>query len=392
MIIKTLKITTLIAVCFFCSCASKQATEPVPKNQFYDIKSPNTDAQLVETEIFISEEAPDFINTTTNQKTVILQHLEETGFKAFNGMKFKTDSIGVLVGGAGMVVRITKNAGKTWNQYRFSEFGNSFYSVENVDDSFFVVGADEHIYKTSDLGENWSVYNTDHIFNNGSYSTPKLLKIRFLNSKVGCIVGEEKSSLPIVLLTTNGGDDWCRIDTTTLEFDNKYDRSNAVTDIKIINEKEIYVVTWSGQCFKTIDQGENWNLVYDNQDKILYAIDFKDATTGFIGESEKVFLTNDGAKTWTGIDLPEQIKGGNITNILYTKSKTLITTTSSYGERNAFVYAIYEGDTIARPFLTKKDSVDVFFEGDSHSIDVLDDSVFILDRNNLYKTALMNKK
>ncbi len=375
---KNFKIHFLLTLCIVYSCS---------KNNYIDIH------EVLELEVDIvnniTQKKYDFLNTNTNQKVSVLHHLEETGFHFYNSVKFKTENIGVLVGGTGLRVRITENGGETWKQFRFSSFANSFHSISFSEKSLFIVGESKYIFKSSDFGENWSVFNTEYLFKTNDILQVKYYKIHFFNHLLGFIAGEQNGH-SVLLKTINGGADWSIIETKGL-----VGKESAITDFKIMSENEVILVTQSGKCYKSIDQGNNWELLYrsENEYKQLNSIDFKDINTGFIGGSNGTLLnTNDGGKTWNTIEVPRESVKSNISDILFLKDQILITSAQSFNneERETFVYSINDKESNFRPFLTKTDS-NVFFVGDSYGLDVRNDTVYIIDRNNLYKTLVGHK-
>lgn len=376
---KNFKIIFLFFLCVLCSCS---------KNNFKNIQ------EVLELEndttSNITQKRYDFLNSNTNQEVSILHHLEQTSFHFYNSLAFKTEELGVLVGGTGLRVRITENGGKTWKQFRFSRFANVFHSVSFSDKSLFIVGESKYIFKSSDFGKNWSVFNTEHFFKAKGISQIRYYKIHFFNNRIGFISGEQMGQ-PVLLKTTNGGINWKLIETKGL-----VKNESAISDFKILSEKEIIIVTQSGRCYKSVDQGSNWKLLYSSEKEYeaLNSIDFKDSNIGFIGGiNGKLLYTNDGGENWRKIQIPKESTSSNVSDILFAKNQVLITTAVSFNdwERKAFVYSISEKGNNIQPFLTKIDH-EVFFVGDSYGLDILEDNIYILERNNLYKTSIIEKK
>ncbi len=383
---KKITILLLCILSIIYSCSEKQNKEV--KHTFVAVKEvPEIELETVTDS---TQKNYDFINTTTNQKVSVLHHIEQTAFHVYNSVTFTTDKIGVLVGGTGLRARITKNGGKTWKQYSFSRFANSFHDIAFVNKSLFVVGESNYIFKTSDLGQSWSVLDTEHFFDVKGIVQFEYYKIRFLNHKLGYISGVQNGH-PVLLKTTNGGTDWGVVQKKGLDS-----KEFAISDFKILSENELIIVTQSGNCYKSIDQGNTWTLIYssDEQYSQLNAIDFKDAQTGYIGGLNGTLLhTDDGGTTWEKIALPAAASKSNISDILFVQDHFLITSAISFDneERDVFVYTIDEKGSNLQPFLTKDDS-EVFFVGDSYGLDVLQDTVYVLDRNNLYKTVVADKE
>lgn len=326
----------------------------------------------------ITQDKYNFTNEVNKQNVSIINGLDETGFHFYSGLKFKTEDIGVLVGGTGLRARITQNAGETWEEYRFSEFANAFHSVAFSGNTIFIVGESKYIFRSNDFGETWSVYNPETLFeDDNSFSEYKFYKIRFLNAKTGFIAGEH-NAIPVILKTSDGGEHWAVVnDSGTLR------NSGAITDFSIHSTEKITIVTSLGECYTTDDGGRDWKLIYKSNP--LNSIAFKNENVGFIGGvNGTLHYTDDGGKNWSMIEVPEK---PNITDIVFLENKALITTSISFSDnRDTFVYEIDEDIKNTRPILTKTDD-NVVFMGDSYAIDALGNSLYILDRNNLYKTT-----
>lgn len=322
-----------------------------------------------------------FTNTSSNQEVSILHHLDETGFHFYQGLKFKNNNLGVIVGGTRLSARITQNGGKTWKEVSFSRFANSFLSVDFSGNNIFIVGADNYIYKSEDFGKNWSVFDTKYFFkdNQSRYQKFKYYKIRFLTEKIGFIVGEHERH-SVILKTIDGGENWKIIKNNNLPKNEK-----GISDIAILSTDELIITTLSGKCYKSIDGGINWQLLYSGENTVLSSVAFFDSKTGFIGGLNNILLyTNDSGKTWKKTHMPY----GEISDIAIHKNNAFITTSFyTSGEAISFVFKIDSKGTNTQPFLTKKDD-SVFFEADSYAIQVLNKHIYILDRNNLYQTII----
>lgn len=285
-----------------------------------------------------------------------------------------------MVGGTGLRARITQDGGSSWTEFRFSKFANAFHSVSFSDNAIFIVGESKYIFRSMDFGANWSVFNAEALFGKESSSSlvqHKFYKIRFISETVGFIAGE-RDNAPLLLKTSDGGEQW-RI----VNGDESLKSSGAITDFFMHSDEELTIVTSIGKCYKTDDGGTHWELVYETDP--LNSIAFKDKNTGFIGGiNGTLHYTSNGGKDWSTIDVPEN---PNIADIVFLENEVLITTSISYSDkRNTFVYKIDENGKNIQPFLTKSDD-NVLFMGDSYAIDVLNNNVYILDRNNLYKTT-----
>lgn len=358
---------SIFLISLFLSCS---------KNNYIPIKEvPEIEFSTIDTSIQTNHS---FINTANNQNVSIVNSLEKTDFHFYNSFKFKTEDIGVLVGGTGLRARITQNGGDSWKEFSFSKFANAFHSVVFSGNTIFIVGESNYIFRSNNLGGAWSVYNAENLFEEGnSFGQFKFYKIRFFDEKLGFIVGEH-NNIPTILKTNDGGEQWAIIDTNE-----SLKNSGSVTDFVIHSTEKITIVTSFGECYTTDDSGKTWKLIHKTNP--LNSIAFKNSNEGYIGGINGTLLyTDNGGKSWSTIEVPEN---PNITDIRFIKNKVLITTSISFSKNRAiFVYEIDENGKNIHPFLTKTDK-NVLFMGDSYAIDVLENNIYILDRNNLYKTT-----
>ncbi|MBE7638770.1 hypothetical protein GUB10_00345 [Salegentibacter sp. BLCTC] len=355
----------LIATLFSCSENNYINIEEAPEIEFSSLNT-------------INREKYSFTNKVSKQNVSIINSVEKTGFHFYNSFKFKTEDIGVLVGGTGLRARVTQDGGGSWQEFRFSKFANTFHSVAFSGHTIFIVGESKYIFKSKDLGKNWSVYNSEFLFEDkNSLSKTDFYKIRFLDHKIGFIAGE-RNNKPVILKTNNGGKSW-----EIFNNSEALKNSEAITDFHISSGEELSIVTSRGEYFVTKNGGSNWELILKTV--ALNSIAFKNANRGFVGGVNGTLLyTHNAGKNWNKIAVPEN---PNITDITFTNKKALITTSKSFSKNRAeFVYEIDENRKKVSPFLTKTDK-DVLFIGDSYAIDALENNIFILDRNNLYKTS-----
>jgi photosystem II stability/assembly factor-like uncharacterized protein len=392
---KILQSLILIFIVVLNSCKGQNNQEEKPLTGFNKVE------QVLDNEFItkdtITQQNTSFLNATTKQNVSVLHHIEETGFHMYNGLAFKNKNVGIIVGGAGLITRITKDGGKTWLENRFSRFGNPFYSAAFSGDNIFVIGDSEYIFTTPDFGKNWSVFNTKELFEKRGRISPKYYKIRFVNDKIGFIVGSgyisgEDNSISVILKTVDAGKTW-----TTIEHMGLEKETEGISDFVAFSEKEIIVVTFSGRSYKSIDGGSNWQLLFetDGEDFVnLNSIAFLNQNIGLIGGlNGDLFYTDNSGNDWRKIDMPKDGDGykANISDIIFTKESALITTSiSSDYYRDTFVYELNIDGTNCRPFLTSNNE-EVLFTGESFGIQTLDNEVLILDRYNLYKTAIQHK-
>jgi len=81
----------------------------------------------------------------------------------------------------------------------------------------------------------------------------------------------------------------------------------TLRDIIFIDDQNGWAVGDSGTILHTVDGGDTWQQQafpfeqlpgYEDNEKDLYAVEFIDTVTGFIGSNNSIFKTTDGGKTW----------------------------------------------------------------------------------------------
>ncbi len=255
----------------------------------------------------------------------------------YNDMYFFNESVGVMVGSAGRIIKTT-DGGTTWTIANSGTIQN-IRSVEFLDENNGWAAATGCLLKTTDGGSTWQVIDKP----GGISATRNIYSVSFRNANNGIAVCQGGgTSGKFVLVTTNGGVLWegKTIPTVT--------GLAAVTDLRGIawyNDSTAYGVGATGTIIKTSDKGSTWtrvntinleagsvrynNLFFKNDigyasgqsgilikikpmenDTItfhpLYSVDdgqndawFMDENNGYIvGQYGEVHKTNDGGSTW----------------------------------------------------------------------------------------------
>jgi len=83
--------------------------------------------------------------------------------------------------------------------------------------------------------------------------------------------------------------------------------NEGLHDIGIINENIAVAYSYgTGNLYKTIDEGKNWEKIYQLDSVYFEQIQFLDEENGWIaGSPNKIYVTRDGGKNWTNKSLPE---------------------------------------------------------------------------------------
>ncbi|WP_456420892.1 WD40/YVTN/BNR-like repeat-containing protein [Lutibacter sp.] len=388
---KTTFLFIFLVLILFTSCAeNKQVITYLPIQETTDTYDLDGNEMMVIKNIKMSPKK--FINTATNDTVSILHHLDETGFHFYNAVAFSDEKKGVIVGGAGLRIRTTKDGGLHWQENKFSKFANTFYSVAVKDDTIFTVGNSKNIYRSTNFGKQWEAFNTDVLLNKHLNTKetkiikkyyPRYYKIKFYKH-TGIIVGDyekTKKAKPILLKTSDAGKTWQILKPTgLLAFE------TGISDVAVVSEKVLYIVTLKGNCYKSIDGGNTWDLRYKNIQAPLNTIQFINENEGFIaGMNSTLIYTDDGGKKW--ISIPLQLsKHLNLTNIQFLNNKEAVFTVASQngGLKADLLYQVDIKTKTIKSIFDKKDTT-VLLKAEPYGLFFLNNKLYVLDRNNLYK-------
>jgi len=121
-------------------------------------------------------------------------------------------------------------------------------------------------------------------YSNNSYSFNDVF---FLNRNLGWVVGYSG----IILKTTDGGDNWTKLNTNS---------SNTFHSVYFINSDTGFVGADSGMIYKTMDGGTTWTTTNVGTGNHLFSVYFIDKNVGFTVSYGAIFKTTDGGHTWNG--------------------------------------------------------------------------------------------
>ena len=226
----------------------------------------------------------------------------------------------IAVGADGVVVR-TKDRGKTWSDLNVVSTTNKWESVKFVDENTgFIGGQFEDIYKTIDGGETWTkAYDV-------ASSSSQIWDFDFLDGSNGIAVGRSGE----VVLTSDGGNTWTDQFSSAYKFlgvkyfSNDYiyvtgGGQNAIYSggswtleiepvgywaVEFISATQGFRVGNGGACQSTIDGGTNWADINLGTTESLVDVLFVNDSTGYIvGNNGAFFTTTDGGVTWSFITI-----------------------------------------------------------------------------------------
>lgn len=172
----------------------------------------------------------------------------------------------------------TTNGGLNWTSsvppyYSITQIYNALYFIN--ENTGYAAGRYGYFCKTTNGGNNWSLVNV---------LSANLFCLKFFNEMTG-YVGDGAG---IISKTTDGGLTFTQQDLGFFQINNLYFESENTGYCVGLN---IYY----GAVLKTTNSGVNWFLVYENNNKSLYDLDFVNNSTGFVcGEGVFLKTTNSG--------------------------------------------------------------------------------------------------
>ncbi|MBN2011736.1 hypothetical protein JW960_20570, partial [candidate division KSB1 bacterium] len=241
---------------------------------------------------------------------------------------FSDDEV-IFVGDYGTVMKTT-DGGETWDvKHQVAEVTENLESVSFVGDTGWVSGDFGSILKSFDRGENWqymkklspAYFSQLHFVNKNTGWVYSLfgsvykshdggitwsMKKYFSDIEIvaGCFVDENRGWLVgfqqepgYILRTVDGGYTW----------DNQYSNVFAICDICFVDSMKGYAVGYSGDILKTINGGEEWELIFSDSNCSFNSVEFVNADTGWVAGREDtsrtdgavvIYKTTDGGKSW----------------------------------------------------------------------------------------------
>lgn len=260
-------------------------------------------------------------------------------------IQFKSENFGYICGfweGLGFVL-LTSNGGNTWTTNFFQYPIHETY-FENMQKGW-VRDQNGLVYSTTNGGTNWN-YKLDNCTNlyffdeNHSWSIFNLNNIKFSNDGWNSLINQttavtnenlidiairDSSSVFVtseynILGTTNTGITWQIL---------LSDSSKNFSAIKANNENEIWAVGNSGLIVYSFDNGDTWNEIQLNANR-LSDIYFLDSLKGYIIGKDttggKIFETTNGGNTWN--ELTPAPVANNFNKILFSNNMGWISSSS----------------------------------------------------------------
>ena len=217
--------------------------------------------------------------------------------------------------GSGATVLRTVDGGETWTALEVGGAGEiDFRDVQAFDADCALVmgiGSPARIFKTDDGGETWRVcYANDH-------EDAFLDSMAFWDREHGIAVGDPLDGHLLVLLTSDGGENWNRVPAEALPAQREGEAEFAAsgTAVAVLGDGLAWFATGGGaaRVFRTSDWGKSWvvdgtPMLQGEPSQGSFSIAFVDAENGYIvggdyADPERreanAFFSTDGGVTWT---------------------------------------------------------------------------------------------
>lgn len=203
----------------------------------------------------------------------------------FEEIFFVNESIGFLVGNKnyelnGRLLKTT-DGGVTWQMVLTNDASIQFHTVYFINENIGYVGANSHIYKTTNGGATWTT-NTSI----GSNITT----FYFKNANEGFLSAVLNGTPAGGYKTTDGGNTWT-------EFE-----PDPCVKLFFVNQNVGYLLMNSGTLIKkTIDGGLTWNPTNPCGLGFVKKVVFKDELNGLVlgNTNGHIARTTDGGNSWT---------------------------------------------------------------------------------------------
>ena len=207
-------------------------------------------------------------------------------------ISFPTLTEGFITGGLGTILKTT-DGGETWVLKPNGGLTSQFKCVDFPSpDTGFISTSDGLVLRSKDGGESWNVIYA------GSYG--EFSSMRFPSSSRGFAIAGKK-----LLGSFDGGFTWNEILSAWYSL-NALCFADEMTGYLSVTEGSGYI-----SVYKTMDGGNNWQMVYYDFANEIDKLFFTDASHGFgTGQGNSVVKTSDGGITWSTVNYPFQNQPG----------------------------------------------------------------------------------
>ncbi|MHC1773962.1 MAG: YCF48-related protein [Lentimicrobium sp.] len=274
-------------------------------------------------------------------------------------VSFANESRGIATSRAGKYY-LTNDGGNSWTG-RTSPMETHLWNATYSDDNHcFVVGQGGDFMRSSDGGSSWEYFNCGALVDRMCFRDN--LTGYALSSSEYLFIGSR-----LLYKTINGGSSWVPLgldnlsavclkgnDTivavgtagrllTTADDGATYTNYNAsvsyddFSDIHFPGADTGYATGFFGDIVKTVDAGENWELLPHGPYQYLNSVNFTDNNKGFVTADSSVYMTTDGGLNWNRIFSSPRCM--HMTDIFFVDHNTGFV----IGEANGVIYRTDDG-------------------------------------------------
>ena len=212
-----------------------------------------------------------------------------------NSVHFVSEDTGYIVAhamGVESYIMKTVDGGVTWDIDSFPNIPTlqDIHFIDN--DTGFVCGYNGTMIKTYNGGVSWEIGKIDNI--------ETLISTHFYNNQIGCAVGYSTYSGCEVVITSNLGVDWLKINSGGTI-------NNALRSVYFPSADIGYSVGENGRIIFTTDAGNTWTVSNSGIPDDLYSVFFISSDVGIaVGKGGKIIKTNNGTYVSTENPIPVQ--------------------------------------------------------------------------------------
>jgi len=261
---------------------------------------------------WVSSDSDLILKTMNGGKSWIMQKAPAKSL--WCDVQFINSSQGWILGADGKVLR-TEDGGGEWKLSQIAG-KNQPFSLSFLDENTgWVVGENGIAYESIDAGAHWRArgHELRALLMNPAESAIDFRVVKFVDSNVGFIAADalskhgEFDAKAVLFKTVDGGRTW----TTTIIPD-----LLGLRSAEFLSNAEAWIVPGGrGRTYisQTKDGGENWSPIQLPPNGEPGQLLFVDTNHGWFlnrsdtFSSDRIFRTNDGGKTWVGINITERI-------------------------------------------------------------------------------------
>lgn len=226
-----------------------------------------------------------------NPYEVLLVYKEDGEKVFYDSLKFFDDGVhGIAIGDPVTTcpsIILTDDGGKTWcklpcDNLPIFEDGEAFFAASNtnikiINNTVWMAsgGKNARVFKSTDFGYTWQVFDTPIIHGNGPQG---IYSIDFYDENIGVVIGGNYSK-PIEneankAITKDGGETW-----TLIADKQEPDYKSCIQFIPNSKGKEIIAVGKTGITYSS-NYGENWKKISNEE---FYVIQFVNDSIAWLG-------------------------------------------------------------------------------------------------------------